>query len=277
MSRLSLPARALVVVVLAVACSPERAGSPTVPDVPNAPVAPAADDGTFRVAVLLGATRMPAPDDARRVFGLAQDILFQKTGARMSEFDLVTVPIAPPFWQAVSYVANSTSPPDGVLAFADDSAATTFGGYSETFSLGTPHVNRFPSPVMGENQGYLAVVDFFHKYARCGYDGSGNRVSDRSFGGECRNQAGLACVDNGRYWTCPDSLHDLYSEPDYFTACTVVHEFMHPFGSEGNLDHYGTAQCSARTGMSPAEALNRTGFQQSCGMCPDLFGKFRHR
>jgi hypothetical protein len=75
----------------------------------------------------------------------------------------------------------------------------------------------------------------------------------------------------------PDALNDLYADPDYFTACNVVHEFMHPFGSEGNFDHYGTQQRSARTGMSQADARRLPPFHKSCGMCPDVYGRFRRR
>ena len=51
---------------------------------------------------------------------------------------------------------------------------------------------------------------------------------------------------------------------------------MHPFGAEANFDHYGTAQCISRTGMPQAEAQNLTLLRQYCGMCPDLYPKFRH-
>jgi hypothetical protein len=76
---------------------------------------------------------------------------------------------------------------------------------------------------------------------------------------------------------CPDSLTDLYAQPDRFIACTIVHEFMHPFGAEGNYDHYGTDQCTSRTGMSRAQAQDRRLFQENCGMCPDVYTRFRHR
>jgi hypothetical protein len=235
-------------------------------------------DVPFRVAVMLSATQLPTSEDVTRVFARADDILFQKTGERMTQVDLVTVGSGSVVAQTTVYIdAHASSPPDGVLAFSDDRTATSFGGYSLTFGLPAPHANRFPSPVAGENRGYLAVVDFFHKYARCGYDDAGNRVSDRSANGECRNRSGLVCVNNGRYWACPDALNDLYSNPDYFTGCSVVHEFMHPFGREGNFDHYGTAQCTTRTAMSQADAQNLTLFQQSCGMCPDLYKLFKHR
>jgi hypothetical protein len=49
------------------------------------------------------------------------------------------------------------------------------------------------------------------------------------------------------------------------------------YGRAGNFDHYGTAQCMSRTGMSQADARNLTLFQQSFGMCPDVYNQFRHR
>ena len=235
------------------------------------------DSTSFRVALLISAGRAPATADIQRMFVRATDLLFQKTGARMTQTDLTNVGSGLALSQAVSYVeAHATAPPDGVVAFSDDATATTLGGYSQTFSLPSPNVNRYPSPVVGANRGYLAVVDFFHKYARCGYDDAGNRIGTTSANGECRNRSGLVCVNNGRYWMCPDATNDLYADPDYFIGCTVVHEFMHPFGNEGNFDHYGTAQCTSRTGMSQADAQNLNLFQQSCGMCPDLYPKF-HR
>ena len=268
----------VLLTVLMVACGGSSRPSPA-PTAPTNPVpAVPVSDPSFRVAVLLSASRAPSPGDVERVFLRANDILLQKTAERMTRTDVVNVGPGTPLSQAIEYVnANATAPPDGVLAFSDDSTASTFGGYSQTFNLPPPNENRFPSPVVGSNRGYLAVVHFFHMYARCGYDNAGNRIGDTSSGGECRNRNGLTCVYNGRYWTCPDTLNDLYADADYFTACTVVHEFMHPFGSEGNFDHYGTAQCISRTGMSQADAQNLSLAQQSCGMCPDLYQKFRHR
>lgn len=254
-------------------------GSPARPTpIPPPPEPPSADQTSFRVATLLSASRVPAAGDVERVFARANDILFQKTGERMVRTDLVNVGPGSPVSQAEQYAnAHRTAPPDGVLVFSDDSTATTYGGYSQNFLLPSPNVNRFPSPVVGDNRGYVSVVDFFHRYARCGYDDAGNRIGEISSGGECRNRSGLACVDNGRYWMCPDARTDLYADLDYFTACSVVHEFMHPFGSEGNFDHYGTSQCVSRTAMSQADAQSLPLFQQSCGMCPDVYGRFRRR
>jgi hypothetical protein len=167
--------------------------------------------------------------------------------------------------------------PDGVLALSDDPTAATFGGYAVAFLVPPPYANRYPTP-QGDTRAYMAAVHFDHKYSRCGYDESGTvRIADRSANGECRNRAGLTCVNNGRYWQCPDSLEHLYSEPDRFTACTIVHEFMHPFGSAGNNDHYGTPTCRTRMGMTLPASQDLRLFQEHCGMCPDVYLQFRRR
>lgn len=251
--------------------------TPPIPEAPGAPP-PGAGEEAFRVAVLLAAAVAPSAADVARVFARADAILTMKTGERMTQVDLVSPGPGVPLVLARNYVtANAARPPDGTLVFSDDSTATSFGGYSQSFALPPPALNPFPSPHAGADKEYVAVVHFFHKYARCGYDNQGNRVSDRSFGGECRNRTGILCVDNGRYWTCPDTLNDLYADLDYFAGCTIVHEFMHPFGAEGAFDHYGTSQCTTRTGMSAADATNLRLAQQSCGMCPDVYGNFRRK
>jgi hypothetical protein len=226
--------------------------------------------------VLVSAGAAPSSDEIGRVMARAASILTSKTGESMIHDVPVAVGAGVPLSLARSYVnANAAQPPDGILVLSDDQMSTTFGGYSLAFTVPPPFVNPFPSPYAGSDKMYLAVVDFFHKYARCGYDDAGNRVSDRSSGGECRNRSGLLCVNAGRHWMCPDALNDLYADFDYNAACAVVHEFMHPFGNAGNLDHYGTQPCTSRTQMSPAAAIDVTLTQQSCGMCPDVFANFK--
>ena len=80
-------------------------------------------------------------------------------------------------------------------------------------------------------------------------------------------------------WVCSTALRDLYMDRDYFTACTIVHEFLHPFGIDANenLDHYGTPACIARTGMTSQQASDRSLAQLNCGLCPDVFPRFRRR
>jgi hypothetical protein len=238
-----------------------------------------APDERFKVAVLtMDGRSNPPPGDVERIFARAAGLFLAKTGATLAMIDRSSAAPGSPVTAAQSYV-NGLEPgktmPDGVLAFSDDTESVTFGGYSQVFVLPPPNLNTFPSPYRSPTFGYLAVQDFFHIYSRCGYDARGNRISDRSANGECRNQTGLLCVNNGRNWVCPDTLNDLYAEDDYYAACTIVHELAHPFGPLGNLDHYGTAECTARTGMTPAQASDRRLFQESCGLCPDVYRNIR--
>jgi hypothetical protein len=235
-----------------------------------------ADDTAFRVAVLISAERKPESLDVTRVFARANDILKQKTGEHMVQVDRVDVGRGSAASLAQDYANTAKpAPPDGVLVFSDDRESTTYGGYSLMFTLPAGGVNRFASPIAGPTFGFIAVVDFFHWYARCGYNSQLQRVSTRSRGGECHSQTGLTCVDNGKYWMCPDATKDPNADQDYFIGCDIVHEFVHPFGSAGDDDHYGTEQCTTRTHMSQADAGDRLLFQQNCGMCPDMFAKFR--
>jgi hypothetical protein len=259
------------------ACGGGDAAPGTQNPVAPSPVSPpgASDDRAFQVAVLMNASQSPLDDDVRRVFARADDILFRKTGERMKVTDVRAVAPGDPLARAQAYVQEQSAPPDGVLFFSDDASASRFGGYSVTFPLPAPHTNRYPSPVKNRQSAYLAVVHYSHMYSRCGYDDAGNRIGTTSSGGECQGRDGIVCVDNGRHWACPGSERDQYAEQEYFTACSIVHEFLHPFGSDGNGDHYGTPQCRARTGMSQSDALNSVLTQQNCAMCPDLFTRFR--
>lgn len=213
-----------------------------------------------------------------RAFASAETLLTGLTGERMTRVSMSTVPSGRPDFATRAFMDTRPDPqPDGVLGVFNDAMALSFGGYSLFFAMPPPSRNRFPTS-RGSGDVYVAVVDILYKYSRCGYTADGEtRIGPTSGGGECRGRDGMMCVDNGRYWQCPDSLNDLYSLPDRFAACTIVHEFMHPFGSAGNVDHYGTQQCTQRTGMTAAQATDTRRFQEHCGMCPDLYANFRRR
>jgi hypothetical protein len=238
---------------------------------------PAGQELQFRVAILSGERVPSAEVDVRRVFAVAQGLMRTKTGVPMVLVDYVTVGSGVPAALASTYLAaHASAPPDGVLVLSDDTNATTFGGYSVTVTLPSPWLNRYSSPFLAPNRAYVAVVDFDHYYARCGYTAELEHVSATSFGGECRNVTGLQCtLTNGKYWTCPNASADLYAQPDIFPASTFVHEFSHPFGPAGNNDHYGTPTCVSRTGMSTADAANLVLAQQNYGMCPDVYRNFK--
>lgn len=239
--------------------------------------------GEFDIAVLVDADgRQPSRAEIDNAISKADAKLRQKTGEGISTLE---VAFAVPRGRSVSAMATdflaprAARPPEGLLILLNDATSTSFGGYSLTVQPPFAFVNQFPSPVqaVGAGRVYVAVMHFDHFYARCGYDDQQRRVSDVSFGGECRGQNGLRCVlkPAGEYWTCPDALNDAYSDWDYYKGCTIVHELLHPFGTEGSLDHYGTAPCVARGALTQSQAAEIGMAQDNCAMCPDLYPRFK--
>ena len=228
--------------------------------------------------MLISAATVPTSNDIAALVKRADEILFEKTGARLSVGDVTDIGAGRALERARTWMeAHASTPPDGVILFADDDEVMTYGGSNAILSMPSGKENRFPTPAIPAQVIYVAVIDAFHKYAACGYDSRGRHVSATSRGGECRSHRGLTCVDNGQYWMCPDSTTDLNADREYFLGCDIVHEFMHPFGEIGDDDHFGTEQCTARTKMSPSDAGDRKLFQQNCGMCPDRFARFKPR
>lgn len=172
--------------------------------------------------------------------------------------------------------ARGLDAPEAVVVFSDDTMARTYGGYASSLTLpaGAPP-NEFPAPGQPADRISEPIVDGLHWYARCGYDENLNRVSEVSVGGECRNRPGTPCVPNGAYWMCADATADLYADPAYFNGCTIVHELAHFYGySSNSLDHYGTPECRARTGMGQTEASDLRLAQLHCTICPDVYSRF---
>ena len=232
------------------------------------------DDNKFRVMVLESTARRPDPGDVTRVFARADELLGQKTGEHFARLGADDVGRGKPIDLVMAYVkAHPDTVPDGFLVLSDDAESVEYGGYSFVVPRPRGSHNRFPNG-SGDGLVYVAVVDFFHKYARCGYDDRGDRVSERSRGGECHSERGLQCVDNGQYWMCPTATKDPNAEFDFFMGCDIVHEFAHPFGEAGDDDHYRGSVCAERMKFSPAEATERAA-QENCGMCPDVLAKFR--
>lgn len=233
-------------------------------------------DLDFRVAILNASSSSKPVGDVTRVFAVANDLLFERTGSRMRLIDMRDAVGDTPSRIATIYMESSPpEQPDGVIIWSEDATAVSFGGYSQTLVRPAPYANRVPA-TNGANRLFVSSIHYEHKYSRCGYDSTGDvRISDKSANGECRNQTGLTCVDNGKFWACPDTLNDFYAQPDVFLASTIVHEFMHPVGLAGNDDHYGTATCTARVGMSSAEASDHARTQWYMAQCPDLFLRFR--
>lgn len=232
----------------------------------------------FRVVILQSTATPPEPGDLSRVFGRAREIFADKTGQSLIRVAVEDVGRGNPEEKAKAYIAaHRDRVPDGILVLSDDDESVEYGGYSFNVVRPRGDANRYPAPELGDRFVYVAVIDFAHKYARCGYNNRGVRVSDVSRGGECRGERGLQCVDNGRYWQCPATLEDPNSNFDYFMGCVIVHEFAHPFGTEGDDDHYRTPVCAARMGFTPAQSADERAGQLSCTMCPDIYGRIKPR
>ena len=279
-------ARFLVVILVISHCggsSPSPLPTPTpMPTSPSPPTGPA---DRMSVAILVDSRAPQTPrGDIDRVFARAVQRLFEKTGESMATADVVYGPAGTTTSDIVArYLATkvANAAPEGILVFTNDATAHTFGGYSFVVRGPTGFQSRYPSPrsEVGADKIYIAVIEFDHPYAKCGYGDSDVHTSSVSIGGECFNRPGTPCVAQGSAWVCSTALADLYMDHDYFTASTIVHEFLHPFGIDTNatLDHYGTPACIARTAMTSAQAADRHEAQLNCGLCPDVFARFKHR
>jgi len=233
-------------------------------------------DLDFRVAILNASSSIKPAGDVMRIFNLANDFLFERTGARMRVIEMREFSPDPPSTIATAYMNSvPAEQPDGVIVWTEDATAVSAGGFSQTLTRPAPYTNRFPATV-GANRLFVSAIHYEHKFAKCGYDTTGGvRISEKSANGECRGVSGLTCVSNGRFWECPGVRDELYAQPDMFTATTIVHEFLHPVGFAGNDDHYGTATCTARVGLTGAEVADRARAQWHANQCPDLFLRFR--
>ncbi len=180
---------------------------------------------------------------------------------------------------------NATNPPDGILLFTDTETCRNAGGFSVAVKPPFTYQAEYPSPRadVGAGKIYVAVVEYHHPYSQCGYGvpGGTTHISDVSVGGECRNRAGVACVQSGERWVCPDSLKDLNADLDFSTASIIIHEFLHQFGIDPdmNMDHYASIPCVQRGGVTAAQAtavitdLYEAQYYHS--MCPDVFPRFK--
>ncbi len=148
--------------------------------------------------------------------------------------------------------------PDYVVVFSKDEWSASYGGYMLNPYGMTPFQNSelslrgfcssSPSPYYPDNVIFGAVVDWGHILGGCGYDRRGIEhveVSDKSFGGQCRNVSGLTCVqipevpDESQ---CPNLINDPHFGPrirnrKLWMAETIIHELLHPFGDKGIYDH----------------------------------------
>lgn len=289
----------ILVLVMALACRIEYTAptqtpplsQPTPDSPPTGIISPLATimpdaERTFTLSVLVDLTSEPVTrEQAQTIVDESSEILFGLTSFKMAMIDFREVSSSGTSHAIVQEYLESapTVIPDGVIlfSFGDDGMAKTYGGYSFTSPGPAGYVNHFVSPYAHENDIYVGVIHFSHRFGRCGYGDSETKISAVSIDGECRNQPGTACVEKFGYSICSNCVDDLYaSTPTYMASSSFVHEIMHPFGPNGVQDHYGTPECMAamKSGISTrpynADSFDLEESGVYTAMCPFVFDNF---
>lgn len=146
---------------------------------------------------------------------------------------------------------------------------------------------EFPPPYDNYYTVPSGFIDYGHKIMRCGYDEIGkNIISNVSINGECKNQAGLNCIVKNGYQQCPNLSEDdnfYLKNPLHFSASSMVHEMLHSYGENGNLDHFETAVCKDAMGEKMKELEDKgvsapfdTLKQEYTVMCPNVWENFKN-
>jgi hypothetical protein len=235
---------------------------------------------TFKVAVIVDTTSEPVTRaQAQSLVDEAHGMFQSLTGFGFEMVDFVedgaggtTTDMAERYIQSYASVF-----PNGVVIFSygDNGDARLYGGYGYAIPGAAGFRNAFVSPAGGENQVYVAVAHFSHRYAACGYGGLETVQSALSVEGECPSgRPGVACVQHNGYSMCSDAVDNLYaSTPAYFAAATIVHEILHSFSPGGVRDHYGAPECNARMGW-PEGYFDLGESERYNGMCPFVYQNF---
>ena len=234
-----------------------------------------ATNGLFDVVVVVDRSVFPtvSDEDVAETFTRVKARMEAQLGVTMRLQEIVEIPELGDdkglFHEALSALAEL---PEGVILFAHGSncLAELYGGYSTSVEPVGDYCNEFASPTRGQANIYIAVVDWDHRFSACGYDEEGNLVRSVSANGECRGMNDVPCVWNGEYSICSLDVSHPYAVPGEFRVATVIHEFLHPFGTNGGLDHYGTAVCVAMMDGEPLPESPEDYFY----MCPPVLKTF---
>jgi hypothetical protein len=121
---------------------------------------------------------------------------------------------------------------------------------------------------------YVAVLQFNHHYAACGYDGADTIQSQVSINNECGNVAGQACAAWNGMQVCPSALPFLEGRtPIDMAAGPVIHEFMHAFDDKGPDNHYSSEACQKALGRQP-DFFDFEEAEYYNDFCPDVYEIF---
>jgi hypothetical protein len=232
----------------------------------------------FRLSVIVDTTSEPVTrEQAEAVVAEASSILVRLTSYGFEFIDFVEDSSGGSVDTMVkNYLSAAEQTPNGVVVFTygDNDQAKLYGGYARQILGPSGFRNEFNSSWIGDNQVYVAVAHYSHKYAACGYAGNDAIQSAVSSNGECRGEDGVACVMNYGYQMCENALNHIYARTEtYFAASTIVHEIMHGFSNRANDDHYATASCKTIMGWGPTHFDLAEG-QRYASMCPHVYDLF---
>jgi hypothetical protein len=259
----------------ATAPAPSQAAAASAP----VPTTSPPDKPIFVVAVIVDSqSQEVSREQASAAIMDAANLLGELTGVQLVMDDYVRDPEGGSTGDIASryLTSRATAPPNGLLLFSrgDGDAAKSRGGYSFGVAPPAPFRNSFVSPSMGSNHAYVAVVDFGHKYAPCGYGGAEAVQSTVALGGECADQPGEACVQANGYSMCASANDDLYaSGPGRYTISLIIHELLQPFTQGGAQDDYGSPECNAQMGY-PAGFRDLQESQYHSDLCPSVYEAF---
>ncbi len=246
------------------------------------PLAACSSAPTFKVAVIVDTTTDPVSRaQAEAILAISDEKLIELTGVGLQMVDFVENDSGAIMQELVTdYMDRHPDDlPNGILIFStgDEDRAKIHRAYAQQVPGPEGFRNPFVSPIphLGDSHVYIAVVQFNHLFAACGYGGMDSIQSPVSIGNECRGEEGTACAAWEGMQVCQVALPflegrtrvDMVAEP-------VIHEFLHPFGLLGGPDnHYGTEACNLAMGWAPDHYEEEEAISNAM-MCPSVVENF---
>lgn len=235
----------------------------------------------FKIAVIVDAATDPVSrEEVEAVLAFVEPAFNELSGFRLETIEILEDGEGGSIERIASdYLAQAFEIPNGILVFSkgDNDRAIVNRAYAQQVPGPERFRNPFVSPIphLADSHLYIAVVQFNHLFAACGYGGADTIQSPVSIGDECRGEEGSACATWEGMQVCEIALPflegrtriDMVAEP-------VVHEFLHPFGLLGGPDnHYGTEACNLAMSWPP-DRFDEEEANANAGMCPNVVENF---
>ena len=251
---------ALVLLLALTACNSRQSPDPTV---------------YFKVAVIVDTMTDPVSrEQAEAVIAFSNEQWIDLTGFGLQLVDFVEDNGGGSIADLVGrYMEGARDLPNGILVFSvgDDDRAKINRAYAQHIPAPDGFKNAFVSPYLGDGYMYVAVLQFNHRYAACGYAGTDTVQSRVSSNGECRGVDGEVCAEWSGMQVCLVALPALEGQtPITMAAEPVIHEYMHSFSDKGQDDHYTSEACRMALGDDWDGADVRY-YSDFCPMVYDIF------